>query len=80
MCTLYFGLNLLVLFQRRGLDLRLFERQDVIDARAHYLRMMKKYREQGCNIVWLDETWINQGHVRNYEWTDMDKGTHIFTH
>ena len=38
-------------------------------ARAGYLRKIRKYREQGYDCVYTDETWINTDHHHKYEWT-----------
>ena len=31
---------------------------------------MKKYRQQQRSIIYTDETWLNEGHVRNKIWVD----------
>ena len=46
------------------------ERDDLIAARARYLRKIKEYREAGKKIIYLDETWINAGHTVGKEWFD----------
>lgn len=48
----------------------LMERSDIVASRAEFLREIKKYREQGANIVYLDETWINQNYSVQKCWTD----------
>ena len=33
-----------------------------------YLRQIKKAREQGKKIVYMDETWLNAGHSCTHQW------------
>ena len=35
-----------------------------------YLRDLKKYREEGWQIVYTDETWVNQNHSHQGGWTE----------
>ena len=44
------------------------ERPEATVARARFLREIKKYREQGYQIVYVDETWVNQYHCRSLAW------------
>ena len=44
------------------------EKPEAIAARAHYLRAVRKYRELDFQIVYIDETWINQDHCRSLAW------------
>ena len=37
-------------------------------ARSKYLRLVREKREEGYDIVYLDETWINANHTKEYEW------------
>ena len=37
---------------------------------CRYLRNINKYRAEGQQIVYTDETWINQNHVRHGGWTE----------
>jgi hypothetical protein len=39
----------------------LIERNDIILWRHSYLRKIKRFREEGKYIIYLDETWINVG-------------------
>lgn len=63
----------------------LIERNDIIKWRAKYLRTIKKYRIEGRNIYYFDETWINEGHIKEKvilhvgsESGFVDKGLVIF--
>ncbi|CAC5370131.1 unnamed protein product [Mytilus coruscus] len=46
------------------------KRQDIVSWRHSYLRKVRKYRQEGRNIVYLDETWLNTNHVVNGDWLD----------
>ncbi|XP_044760399.1 uncharacterized protein LOC123317852 [Coccinella septempunctata] len=57
-------------FKKRGRDSLLIDREEIIVWRRDYLRKIRKYREQGRTIYYLDETWINAGHTKNIIWVD----------
>jgi hypothetical protein len=40
--------------------------------RRKYLRQIKELRKQKKNIYYLDETWVNSGHVRSKIWVDQN--------
>ena len=44
------------------------KRQDVVLARIKYLRLMKKYREEGRPIIYTDETFIHTSHASQKAW------------
>ncbi|XP_060601435.1 uncharacterized protein LOC132754764, partial [Ruditapes philippinarum] len=46
------------------------EREDVVSSRHRYLREVRKARESGDIIVYLDETWVNVNHCVQGEWSD----------
>ena len=48
------------------------ERPEGLAARARFLRDIKRYRDDGCQIVYLDETWVNQNHCRSRAWFPSD--------
>ncbi|EZA49329.1 hypothetical protein X777_12359 [Ooceraea biroi] len=48
----------------------LTEREDLIIWRRKYLKAIKRYREEGRSIYYLDETWINASDVTNKVWMD----------
>lgn len=50
----------------------LVERPDIIDWRANYLRKMKKYREEGREIVYVDETWVDSNLTHRRCWQSDD--------
>ncbi|KAH8031591.1 hypothetical protein HPB51_019212 [Rhipicephalus microplus] len=57
-------------FTKRKRNLALIERSDIIAWCRRYLRAIKKYRGQGRCIIYLDETWVNAGHTKEYVWPD----------
>lgn len=62
-------------FETIGKKVMLMDRDDIIRWRHDYLRTIKKYREEGRNIVYTDETWINTGHFVTKAWTDNTVST-----
>ncbi|XP_049771004.1 uncharacterized protein LOC126133111 [Schistocerca cancellata] len=54
----------------RGRDSMLIDRDDIILWRRRYLRTIKRLRDEGRPIYYLDETWVNAGHTRSYVWVD----------
>ena len=61
-------------FKFRGKERLIYERSDIIAWRERYLRAIKKFRENNPDkdIVYTDETWLNQGHQTQKEWVDVD--------
>ena len=48
----------------------LMERNDVANARKKFLRNMRVVKQSSKNIVYLDETWVNQNYTVGKCWTD----------
>lgn len=48
----------------------LMEREDIVRLRINYLRQIKKYRSEGRNIVYMDETYIHASYTRKNSWSD----------
>jgi hypothetical protein len=40
----------------------------IINDRCNHLRKIKSFREAGYDIVYLDETWVDQNHCTDYMW------------
>ena len=61
-------------FKFRGKERLIYERSDIIAWRERYLRAIKKFRENNPDkdIVYTDETWLNQGHQTKKEWVDVE--------
>lgn len=57
-------------YQKRNRNSSLKEKNDIITWRRQYLRKIRKYREDGTPIYYLDETWVNAGHTVKKVWTD----------
>ncbi|XP_049771433.1 uncharacterized protein LOC126144186 [Schistocerca cancellata] len=55
---------------RRGRDSMLIDRDDMILWRRRYLRTIKRLRDEGRPIYYLDDTWVSAGHTRSYVWVD----------
>ena len=50
-----------------------YERTDIVAQRHKYLRMIRKYRALGYDVVYVDETWLNQNHTKSHRWTDDNR-------
>ncbi|XP_062522023.1 uncharacterized protein LOC134196819 [Corticium candelabrum] len=59
-------------YTTRNKKTALYEQHRILAARHHYLRQIKKYRDEGRPIVYLDETWLNAHHTLERCWTDYD--------
>lgn len=57
-------------YVKRGRNSALLDSNDLILWRRRYLRDIRKYREEGRPIYFLDETWVNAGDVTSRVWTD----------
>ena len=60
-------------FKRRGMDRIIYERDDLVSWREKYLREIAKVRETEPQreIVYMDETWLNEGHRLQKGWVDL---------
>ena len=50
----------------------LYEQMSIINDRCNYLRKIKSFREAGYDIVYMNETWVNQNHCTCYMWLPND--------
>jgi hypothetical protein len=50
----------------------LYDQRSVINDRCNYLPKIRKFREDGYDNVYLDETWVNQNHATDYMWLPVD--------
>lgn len=48
----------------------LTESYDIRLKRTEYVRKITKFREQGQNIVYTDETYIHSSHTQPRDWVD----------
>ena len=60
-------------YKARGRDRIMYERECIIAWRQRYLRKMMEIRKSVSpeNMVYMDETWLNEGHRTKKEWTDL---------
>lgn len=57
-------------YGKRGRNSALLEKNELRVWRRRYLRDIKRYREEGRPIYFLDETWVNAGDVTSRVWKD----------
>ena len=50
----------------------LSDQVSIINDRCNYLRKIKFLREAGYDIVYMDETWVNQNNCTDYMWLPND--------
>lgn len=48
----------------------LVERMDIREKRIRYLQQIKRYREEGRPIIYMDESYVLTSHVSGKTWTD----------
>lgn len=57
-------------FSKRSRNSVLREKNEIITWRRRFLREIRKYREEGKKLYFLDETWVNAGHTVSKVWKD----------
>jgi len=57
-------------YSKRGRNSAMIEKEEIVIWRNKYLESIRKYRQEGRTIYYLDETWINTGDVSNNIWID----------
>ena len=50
----------------------LYDQVSIINDWCNYLRKIKSFREAGYDIVYMDETCVNQKHCTDYMWLSND--------
>ena len=50
----------------------LYDQVFIINYRCNYLRKITSFREAGYDIVYMDETWVNQNYCTDYMWLPND--------
>lgn len=58
-------------FSKRSRNSVLKEKHEIIIWRRRFIREVRKHREEGRKLYFLDETWVNAGHTVNKVWKDM---------
>lgn len=57
-------------YTKRSRKSALIEKDEIILWRRRYLQDIRKYREEGRHIYYLDETWVNAGDCTSKTWVD----------
>lgn len=57
-------------FIKRGRNSAMIEKIEIVLWRRNYLEDIRRYREEGRPIYYLDETWLNAGDVPSRVWCD----------
>lgn len=57
---------------RKSVDNRkiLIEQHEIREHRVRFIRAIKRYREEGRPIVYMDETYIHASHTKPHSWSD----------
>lgn len=59
-------------YLKRNRKSALIEKPEIVTWRRHYLTEIRRLREQGKVIYYMDETWINEGHTVAKVWQDLN--------
>ena len=57
-------------WKKVGRNSVLIDKDEIVCWRRNYLRSVRKYRSEGRQIYYLDETWLNEGHAVTKAWVD----------
>lgn len=57
-------------FKTRGRNSLLLDKDEIVLWRREYLQKIKRFRQEGRKVYYLDETWINAGHTKSKVWVD----------
>lgn len=63
-------------YTKRGRNSAMIEKDEIIVWRRRFLRDLKRYREEGRHVYYLDETWANAGECTNKTWIDKSVTSH----
>lgn len=57
----------------------LIERNDIVAMRVRFLRQIVNLRQNNDNrpVIYLDETWVNQNHTRNFTWQNSENSEEL---
>ena len=64
-----------VAYCKRGKKHYVKENQQITADRCFFLRKIKEYKMAGFQVVYLDETWVNQNHRPECGWFPKDEST-----
>lgn len=57
-------------YVKRNRNSALTEREDLVLWRREYISQIRRYRQEGRTIYYLDETWVNAGDCSSRVWVD----------
>jgi hypothetical protein len=57
-------------YTKRSHNSALIDKDEIVLWRRRYLLNIRKYREEGRTIYYLDETWVNAGDCTSKTWVD----------
>lgn len=57
-------------YDKRGRNSAMIEKEEIVIWRNKYLESIRKYRQEGRTIYYLDETWVNAGDIPKKMWID----------
>ncbi|XP_025196242.1 uncharacterized protein LOC112595312 [Melanaphis sacchari] len=63
-------------YSKRSKNSAMTEKNEIVVWRRMYLEYLKKYREEGRHIYFLDETWVNAGDCTSKTWVDITVQSH----
>ncbi|XP_060855619.1 uncharacterized protein LOC132933335 [Metopolophium dirhodum] len=63
-------------YTKRDRNSALTEREDLVTWRRSYISDIRRYREEGRTIYFLDETWVNAGDCSSRVWVDQTIQSH----
>ncbi|KAE9521639.1 hypothetical protein AGLY_017935 [Aphis glycines] len=57
-------------YTKRNRNSALIEKDEIVLWRRRYLQNIRKYREEGRHLYYLDETWVNAGDYTSKTWVE----------
>jgi hypothetical protein len=57
-------------YSKRSRNSALTEKTEIVLWRRRFLEQLRKYREEGRHLYYLDETWVNAGECTSKTWID----------
>jgi len=63
-------------YTKRNRNSALTEREDLVLWRREYISQIRRYRQEGRTIYYIDETWVNAGDCSSGVWVDKTVKSH----
>lgn len=63
-------------YTKRNRNSALTEREDLVLWRREYISQIRRYRQEGRTMYYLDETWVNAGDCSSRYWVDKTVKSH----